>query len=337
VLKSRSSGFVLSMICFVAFLAAPQLRATGTPSESKASPVERIADIGDVRLQFVDWGGKGPVVLFLAGFGNDAHVFDTFAPLFTASFHAIGLTRRGFGRSDKPAGGYDLATRTHDIAALLDALDIRVVDIIGHSMAGDEMTLFASQYPDRVDRLVYLDAAYDHSRTLDLMLEDPGTPPLFQRLILEARGSAKADTIKVPDMPSPADWNVLVQTIRSLSAYHIDYSRVKAPALAIYANPGRYPDIEGGTPASQRREMERWWAQRQRPSDLANIERFRSQAVNGKVIELKGAKHYLFTGSTQASVAEEVRVFLEPRNPISERSRVGEKALASAGSRRSHP
>lgn len=111
-------------------------------------------------------------------------------------------------------------------------------------------------------------------------------------------------------MPLPAQWNVLVETIRSLSAYHIDYSHVKAPALAIYANPGRYPDIEEGTPASQRRKMERWWEQRQRPSDMANIRRFRSQAVDGKVIELKGAKHYLFTGSTQALVAGQVKAFL---------------------------
>jgi pimeloyl-ACP methyl ester carboxylesterase len=223
------------------------------------------------------------------------------------------LTRRGFGGSDKPADGYDVATRTHDVAAFLDAIGVRVVDIIGHSIAGDEMTLFASLYPDRVNRLVYLDAAYDHSKTIDLLLEDPGTPPLFQRLILDARHSANAEAIKVPDMPSSADWNVLVETIRSLSAYHIDYSHVRAPALAIYANPGQYPDIEEGTPASQRRKMERWWAQRQRPSDIANIQRFRSQAVNGEVIELKGAKHYLFTGSTQALVAGQVKAFLNQK------------------------
>ena len=190
-------------ICCVLFFTPLQTRAS--QAEPKPAFAEGTVDVGDVRLHYVDWGGKGPVLLFLAGFGNDAHVFDTFAPPFTARFHAIGLTRRGFGRSDKPADGYDIATRTHDIAAFLDAMGVHVVDIVGHSMAGDEMTFFASVYPDRVDRLVYLDAAYDHSETIGLLFDDPGTPPLFQRLILEARHSATAEAIEVPNMPTPTD------------------------------------------------------------------------------------------------------------------------------------
>ncbi len=50
-----------------------------------------------------DWGGTGRPIVFSAGLGNTAHVFDTFASRFTNDFHVYGITRRGFGASSKPA------------------------------------------------------------------------------------------------------------------------------------------------------------------------------------------------------------------------------------------
>jgi len=60
----------------------------------------------DVRVEVVDWGGRGKALLFLSGMGNTAHVFDTFAPQFTNEFHVMGVTRRGFGASSRPTSGY---------------------------------------------------------------------------------------------------------------------------------------------------------------------------------------------------------------------------------------
>ena len=75
-------------------------------------------------MNYLDWGGTGDVIILLAGFGNDAHIFDDFAPSFTDKFHVIGLTRRGFGETDRPALGYDTATRVEDVRAFMDALKI---------------------------------------------------------------------------------------------------------------------------------------------------------------------------------------------------------------------
>src|SRR4051812_22060568 len=71
--------------------------------------------VDGVKLHYLDWGGKGKVLLFLAGLGNSAHIFDDIAPKFTGRFHVLALTRRGHGQSDKPATGYDLPTLTDDI------------------------------------------------------------------------------------------------------------------------------------------------------------------------------------------------------------------------------
>ncbi len=105
----------------------------------------------------------GEPILLLAGFRDNAHVFDDFAPRFTDRFRVLGLTRRGFGESETPAGGYDTDTRVEDVRQFLDAKRIGTASLIGHSMAGEEMTAFAARYPERTEKLVYLDAAFDRT------------------------------------------------------------------------------------------------------------------------------------------------------------------------------
>jgi len=62
---------------------------------------ENAAD--NVKLEVLDWGGTGRPLVLLAGLGNDAHIFDTFAPKLTSVSHVYGVTRRGFGASSTPA------------------------------------------------------------------------------------------------------------------------------------------------------------------------------------------------------------------------------------------
>jgi hypothetical protein len=50
----------------------------------------------EARLYVADWGGRGPVLFFMPGFGNGAHIFDSVAPAFTDHFHVAALTPRGF-------------------------------------------------------------------------------------------------------------------------------------------------------------------------------------------------------------------------------------------------
>ena len=116
-----------------------------------------------VRVPYLDWGGDGPPMVFVAGFGNTAHVFDEFALRFTDRFHVVGVTRVGFGEADQPAAaGYALGTRVEHVRSILDTLRLGKAVLVGHSLGGDEITAFAAKYPDRVAGLIYLDAALDH-------------------------------------------------------------------------------------------------------------------------------------------------------------------------------
>src|SRR5688500_15455931 len=118
-------------------------------------------NVNGIRLHYLDWGGEGDVILFLAGMGCNAHIFDHLAPRFTDRFRVMAFTRRGHGESDYPETGYDINTLTEDILQFLDTLEIDKVILAGHSMASVELSHFAALYPERILKLVFLDAAYD--------------------------------------------------------------------------------------------------------------------------------------------------------------------------------
>lgn len=274
----------LTAFIFLLFAVFPS-----TAAESKGSRATRFVVVNGVKLNYVDWGGKGAPLLFLAGFGDDAYVFDSFARHFTDRFHVLGLTRRGFGMSEKPKGGYDNATRVEDIRTFLDALKIRRANLVGHSFAGDELTLFATRYPDRVLRLVYLDAAYNRYHSALLELSDPSIPPIYRRLALEALGDPGAQQIAVKNLPPPEIWHALVATKKAGNEFRPDYRRIQAPALAIYAS----------SPPTHFKASQR-----------SSIDQFKHEVRRGEVMELPTANHSLFLGATQRQVVMAVRAFL---------------------------
>jgi pimeloyl-ACP methyl ester carboxylesterase len=117
----------------------------------------------DVRLEVLDWGGSGRPIILLAGGGNTAHVFDEFAPKLTANHHVYGITRRGFGASGFSASGGGIDRLRDDVLAVMDALKLDRPVLVGHSIAGAELSSVATSYPDRVAGLVYLEAGYPYA------------------------------------------------------------------------------------------------------------------------------------------------------------------------------
>jgi len=90
----------------------------------------------DVALEVLDWGGQGTPVVLLAGRGQTAHSFDSFAPSLAAFHHVYGVTRRGYGESSKPATGYLADRLADDVLAVIDSLRLTKPVLAGHSLAG---------------------------------------------------------------------------------------------------------------------------------------------------------------------------------------------------------
>ena len=105
-------------------------------------------------------------LIFLAGLGNTAHVFDTLAPKFTDRHHVYAITRRGFKPSSAPPTtneNYDADRLGDDVLAVIDVLKLDRPVLAGHSIAGEELSSVGTRHPEKVAGLVYLDAIYQYS------------------------------------------------------------------------------------------------------------------------------------------------------------------------------
>ncbi len=116
-----------------------------------------------VKLEVLDWGGSGPPIILLAGLGNSAHIYDTFAPKLKPTNHVYGITRRGYGASSVPESGYTADRLGDDVLAVIEALKLDRAVLAGHSVAGEELSSIGSREPAKVSGLIYLDAGYSYA------------------------------------------------------------------------------------------------------------------------------------------------------------------------------
>jgi len=109
------------------------------------------------QLYWREWGDGAPI-LFLNGLGCGSQMWDyQMAAFADRGFRCIGFDRRGHGRSDQPARGYDFDTFADDVASLVDQCDLSDLTLIAHSMAGGEAVRYLTRYgKDRVARLVLI-------------------------------------------------------------------------------------------------------------------------------------------------------------------------------------
>jgi len=103
-------------------------------------------------------GGDGPAVLLLHGYGETGDMWAPLASELVRDRTVIVPDLRGMGLSDHPPGGYDKKSQGRDVAAILDALEIKRVELITHDIGNMVGYAFAAQFPARVMRFVIMDA-----------------------------------------------------------------------------------------------------------------------------------------------------------------------------------
>ena len=110
-------------------------------------------------LYYKDWGSGQPIV-FHHGWPLSADDWDAQMLFFAArGYRVIAHDRRGHGRSSQTAGGHDMDTYAADVAALVQALDLREAIHVGHSTGGGEATRYVARHgAGRVAKLVLIGA-----------------------------------------------------------------------------------------------------------------------------------------------------------------------------------
>jgi pimeloyl-ACP methyl ester carboxylesterase len=116
--------------------------------------------VNNIALHYLDHPGSDPPLILMPGLTANAHSFDGLinAGLSPAQ-RVLALDLRGRGLSDKPDSGYSMADHAADVLGLLDALKLQQVVLGGHSFGGLLTIYMAARYPERVSKLVVIDAA----------------------------------------------------------------------------------------------------------------------------------------------------------------------------------
>jgi pimeloyl-ACP methyl ester carboxylesterase len=172
-------GVILAIVGWWRWATPAHAAATGGWRDPSGHAIHFVTVDQDVRLEVLDWGGSGRSLMLLAGSGNSAHVFDGLAPKLTDCCHVYAITRRGFGASSQPESGYDDQRLADDVLQVIERLAIDHPVLVGHSMAGGELTTLGHQHSDRLGGLVYLDALGDPR---DWPASDPEWTALMKRL-----------------------------------------------------------------------------------------------------------------------------------------------------------
>ncbi len=123
-------------------------------------PQDKYLDINRLRLHYLDWGDYDhQPMLLLHGFLSHAHAWDDFALSFRSRFHVIALDQRGHGESEwSREAAYTLDDHFVDIAPFVEALNLRRLILIGHSMGGRNALFYTACISQNVERLVLVEA-----------------------------------------------------------------------------------------------------------------------------------------------------------------------------------
>jgi pimeloyl-ACP methyl ester carboxylesterase len=121
-----------------------------------AYPVEHgFIEAGDIRMHFVE-AGKGDPVVMLHGWPQHWYLWRDVIPLMAPHWRVICPDLRGFGWTEAPGSGYDRETMARDVLALIEALGLERVRLMGHDWGGWIGFLLCLHEPELFERFVDL-------------------------------------------------------------------------------------------------------------------------------------------------------------------------------------
>jgi pimeloyl-ACP methyl ester carboxylesterase len=118
-------------------------------------------------------GGSGPAVVLLHGYGETGDMWAPMAAHLARNHTVIVPDLRGLGLSSKPPSGFDKKTQAGDVQALLTSLGVGQADVVAHDIGNMVAFQYAAQFPQRVRRLVLIDAPVPGVGPWEEILKNP--------------------------------------------------------------------------------------------------------------------------------------------------------------------
>lgn len=122
-------------------------------------PTQRTIELPSrgLAMHLRSWGEAGVPLVLVHGLGSTGRIWELVAPLMARRFRVLAPDQRGHGLTTKPETGYDWGDVSDDLIALLNALGLERVALVGHSWGADVALEFAVRHPQRLEVLGLVD------------------------------------------------------------------------------------------------------------------------------------------------------------------------------------
>ncbi len=154
--RERAGAFIRAALATAFLLLA--FVAASAQTVAPAARAEKEATIYGQKIRYVEAGTGAPVILLHGLGGNSTNWMLNITPL-SEQYRVIVPDQLGFGRSDKPFISYRVGTYVDFLDRLYRELKIERATLVGNSMGGWVAALYAIAHPEKVERLVLVDAA----------------------------------------------------------------------------------------------------------------------------------------------------------------------------------
>jgi pimeloyl-ACP methyl ester carboxylesterase len=220
--------------------------------------LDKEIDVSGYRLHYLEAGTGTPVVL-LHGLGADVRTWRQAIPRLATHAHVFALDQLGFGRSEKPQIAYRVQTLVDSLQSFLDAVHVSKATVVGNSLGGWVAAAFATAHPERLVRLVLVDAAgygepgqiiQDYLGQFDPAMvaraeQFLGSMTVEDRRTLEAAvASYFARTSSRPDGYAMA--SLIESIVRGEDALGSSVQKIRAPTLVVWGRNDRVVPLRVG-------------------------------------------------------------------------------------------
>jgi len=293
---------------------------------------ENFVQTDRIKLHYLDWGGSGQPLVLLHAWGDSPYIFEDIANSLKKNFRIIAYSKRGHGKSETTDSLYDNSSLVSDLKLLLDSLNIEKANLLGWSMAGNEITEFAIEYPERTNRLIYFEGGYDLSdesfKTINKTVHKFLQPDSIVLQSIDAyrewyhnlwfgdiewnpvlEANLIASTIINPDgsVTTIPNNHITKLLLESAMSYHRDYKKIQGPALAIYSKSFFYPPGKDEGTVNIYKDMEKNIIN---PWRQSSISRIKSELKNVTIKEMLSGTHTSLIFLDRDFIIESVNSFL---------------------------
>lgn len=253
---------VLAAVAATLYFYPPALMATARLVETRLAGLgSQVLTVGELDFAYYDGGPKlGETIVMVHGFGADKDNWLRMARYFSSRYRVVVPDLPGFGDSSRPDGSYDVGTQAERLADFIEALGVGKVHLVGNSMGGHIVALYAARYPERVRSLALFDnagIAAPRKSELFSLLEQGRPNPLVVTRTSDYDRLLAFVFVDPPILPAPLKRYLADRAITNRAHYEAVFQqlvqryiplepelpRIPAPTLLLWGDRDRVLDV----------------------------------------------------------------------------------------------